>query len=205
MAATLAQMINRAKADLKNIIDQDELVMWADWVQEDIFNLDIPLFVKRNTSFATTDGTKTYDISDVGSDVRKIRSIFRVLSDTTDPSDYDYNASTEYQYKYYDFTQNDTQFFLNEDPDGYTLTVEYYRTPTAITSISSSIDLPARYRRGIYIGLMKYGEQRKLETPSVNWEAMWDKFIYELKRDMQSINQGAKTVKPYNIFVSNNI
>jgi len=196
---TLAQILTKARADLRNAVDLDTLVIWAAETQDDIGNLDIPLFKKRKTDFSSTSEQKEYDISDIGADVRKIHSIWYELQTTTDPYDHDYGQKQAWERKYFKFDQNDTNFWLEEDPEGKTLTIAYYRILTPITSQASSIDFATRWHRGIYIGIMKRAAEQKYKTPSGNWETLFDKFLGEMQANERSINRGPQTVRYYSV------
>lgn len=198
---TLAQQIAKARADLRNAVDTATLVLWSDEIQHEVFNLDIPLFEKRATLSSTDDQTE-YDVStDVATDVRKIKEIFYELTNVTSPYDMDYDQKRIYKYRFFDFIQNDDKLYLTDDPDGKDLTVVYYRVPTSITAVSSTPELPERWRKGYYIGMMKMAADRQYKTPSGDWQQIWQMYLNELEGNNRVQNRGPNTVQPYNIFV----
>ena len=135
---TTAEIVAKVKQDLRNAVDSDTLVAWLNDVQEDIFCLDLPLFLNRVTDFTSTDDLLTYTISAIASDVRKIKEVYIDLEDVTSPYAEDYEAKRLYRYKYLDFSQNGTYLYLEVDPDGYDLTVVYYRTPTQVSAVGDT-------------------------------------------------------------------
>ena len=191
----LQQTITRFQADTRYAVEQDEAILWADTVQNDIFNLDIPLLSVRAT-LETTDGTLKYALTEIAADVRKI-GWMRYKVTTSDVTDYDKNIYWGYQY--YEFDSNDTDVWFTDDPDGRDIEVNYYRTPTLIDDINDSIDLPTRWKRGIYLGMMQMAQERKHEVPSGNWFQMYENFKEGMKTNEKSKDKGAQKVAYYNI------
>lgn len=197
---TLAQIINKARADLRYVVDESDLVIWANDIQEDIFTLDIPLFEKR-VDFTSTDGTYEYTLSTIitGGDLRKIKEVFIDLENVTSPYDVDYEVKRNRRFKYLDFRHNDTTLYLDDDPDGNDVTVVYYKTPTVIDAVTDTPDLPVRWRRGIYCGLMMMAAEQQLKVPDGNWFTIYEAYKKRIVDSEGVQNKGADTVQSYSL------
>lgn len=195
---TLAQVVARFRKDMRNVIDSDTAVEWANDVQEDVFTLDVTLFEKR-ADYATTDDTYSYTIADIANDIRKIKEVFLDLNSVTDPYDQDYQAKRHHRYKFFDFDCNGDTVYLRHNPAGNELTFVYYRTPVAMTTISSAIDFPVRWHRVLYLGMMAMAAENQYKTPSGDWYQIYEAYKQKIETNENVQNTGAVTIEPYSL------
>lgn len=195
----LTQIVAQVRKNLRNAIDADVLVEWSNDIQEDVYTLNIPLFEKTQLNFSTTDQTLVYTLANIASDIRQVRAVRIDLDDVgTDYQD-SYVKKLEFRWKFLDFKHNELLLELEQDPDGYNIDVIYYRTPVAITDIASAIDLPLRWRRVIYLGMMAMAAEHQYKLPEGNWVVMFDKYKDRINDTEKVQNRGADTVDPYSI------
>lgn len=197
MYSNAAEIVTAVKRSLRETVQSDELVKWLDDVQEDVSNEDIPANEKVAT-FSSTDGTLVYTASSIASDIRAIREVYIDLTSITQPS-YDYQMSDAYQKRYLGFKYRETEdkVYLKDDPGGETVTIVYYFTPTPVTTTSSALSVPLRWRRVYYLGMMAMAEELQMKMVGSNWIQAYERYKEKRMGRTRTQNKGARRVQPY--------
>lgn len=201
----LAQIIAKAKSDLKNKVNTDTLLLWADQSQTDIYNLDIPLFEKRVTDFVTPDDNiLTFLKTDIADDIRKVKEWFYPKDPGATLVD-DYNRFTNFSKVYIAFREDDTNVYL-QSPVLTTIdaTVVYYKSPNTLISIATVPTLPGRWIRGIYLGIMRMAGEHQYKTPQGNWEVLFEQYLNKISDKESVMDKGAGKVDAYNVLRDTN-
>ena len=197
--STLSEIATRVRRTSRQTVDPDEIVDMAQDVLEEIYLQDCQLF-QKSVLYTSTDGTLAYSLSGIASDIRKISQVYIDLTNvSTKYEDQNYYAAKVYKQRHLQFKTSDTFLTLRDDPDGDVLTIWYYRTPTAITSISSTIDLPSRWRRLLYYGLMSMVKEGKDESPGVSYGRLYANGLKEMLTSENIKTEGAMTSDYYSL------
>lgn len=205
---TLAQHLDKAKTDLKNAVDTDTLLLWADEIQRDMYTKDVNIFESRGV-LTTVENQKTYDIRNASNDIkvtaggaaitnlRKIKWIRLDLTTIDTPLLTDYGSRFTNEFRYLAFHTNDVDLFFDSDPRTDDFDVSYYKLPNVLDDVNDTPTLPERWRRGIYLGIMMMAYEHQIKDIGEKWVVMYDRFKDKIRDNETKINRGASTVVPY--------